>query len=165
MSFCVVQKVGYTRHGRRFFGENLSLTFPVIGWKLSFKILGPNLLERSKLHKYFPGIGIWLVAPWSSWGEVARPGHSLDPGLSRNPEPALAGAGPLIRGMRVLGPRYAAFPRRSGRVSRLVIRKDSFFFFLLYGLTLFNKRQSVKLTFNPFGHINEVNTMRQSIYI
>ena len=30
MSFCVVQKIGYTRQGRRFFGENLSLTFPVI---------------------------------------------------------------------------------------------------------------------------------------
>ena len=119
MSFCVVQKVGYTRHGRRFFGENLSLTFPVIGWKLSFKILGPNLLERSKLHKYFPGIGIWLVAPWSSWGEVARPGHSLDPGLSRNPEPALAGAGPPIREVCVLGPGYAVIPRMSGRVSCL----------------------------------------------
>ena len=119
MSFCVVQKVGYTRHGRRFFGENLSLTFPVIGWKLSFKILGPNLLERSKLHKYFPGIRIWLVAPWSSWGEVARPGHSLDPGLSRNPEPALAGAGPPIREVCVLGPGYAVIPRMSGRVSRL----------------------------------------------
>ena len=50
-------------------------------------------MERRKLHKYFPEIEIWLVAPWSSWGEVARPGHSSDPGLSS--DPALAGLADL----------------------------------------------------------------------